>query len=288
MYVIDAAGLSVGLDIDAAWLDPGFRPFLCGGGADVTVSLCGPEALLRAGGDTYEMEELVTVWPDAVRMRYREDGPILGTMLRLDGARPRIVAAVRPGAVAPFEFMDAVKGSVYWLLQKRGVYVLHSASVVLDGRVYAFSAPSGTGKTTHAALWRRVAGAADFNGDQLAIRTEEGAALACGLPWCGSSGISRPGVLPLGGVFFLERANENRAEPVHGLQKLLLLAQRMMADHFTPGALGRTLNALAPTARALPCARLFCRMDEEAARTAVGYARRVMRQEEENHGKANP
>ena len=288
MRVIDVIGLRIGLDVPDAWIDPGFRPYFCAGAPEALVRLGEAEILRRPGGETYEMEERVTVWPDAVRMLYREEERIIGTLLRLDGPVPEILAAAKGETPAPFELMDAVKGSVYWLLQRRGVYVLHSASVLLDGRVYAFSAPSGTGKTTHAALWRSVFGAEDFNGDQLAVRAGEHPVMAYGLPWCGSSGLARSGAAPLGGVFFLERGNENRAEPVTGLQKLALLAQRMVADHFTPGALGRTMQDLAPTAQALPCARLRCTMEEAAARVAVDYARREMRREERDHGGTNP
>ncbi|MBR4726862.1 MAG: hypothetical protein IK080_03130 [Clostridia bacterium] len=287
MQVIDAVGLRLGLDLPAAWIDPAFRPFFCEGKPDAIVRFGDPDVLERTGGETYEMEEIVTVWPDAVRMRYREPGIVPGTMLRLDRPVPEIIAAVHSAAPEPFTLMDAVKGSVYWLLQMRGVYVLHSASVLLDGRVYAFSALSGTGKTTHAALWRKVFAAEDFNGDQLAIRAGECPVTAYGLPWCGSSGVAHTGAFPLGGVFFLERGDENRAQPVEGLEKLVLLSQRMVADHFTPGALVRTMNDLAPTAQALPCARLRCRMDDDAARVAVDYARRWMRQGERNDGKTN-
>ncbi|MBR2732575.1 MAG: hypothetical protein IKD72_11405 [Clostridia bacterium] len=280
MRVIDVTGLRIGLDVPDAWIDPGFYPYFTAGAPEACVRLGAAELLQRPGGETYEMEERVTVWPDAVRMLYREDERIIGTLLRPDAPLPEIIAVAKDDAPAPFELMDAIKGSVYCLLQRRGVYVLHSASVILDGRVYAFSAPSGTGKTTHAALWRKVFGAEDFNGDQLAVIAGERPVTAHGLPWCGSSGIARAEALPLGGVFFLERGKENRAEPVDGLQKLALLAQRMVADHFTPGALGRTMNELAPTAQALPCARLTCTMEDAAARVAVAYARRAMRQEE--------
>ena len=288
MVVIDVMGLRIGLDLPQAWIHPGFRPFFCTEAPEAFVRLGEAGVLDRAGGETYEMEERVTVWPDAVRMLYREKGAILGTVLLQSGGTPEIVAVPRGTEPEPFELMDAVKGSVYWLLQRRGVYVLHSASVVLDGRVYAFSAPSGVGKSTHAALWRKRFGAEDFNGDQLAIRAGERPATAYGLPWSGSSGISRKGALPLGGVFFLERSAVNRVEPVEGIEKLALLSQRMVADHFTPGALGRTMNDLAPTARALPCARLYCRMDDAAAETAVDYARRCMRREEMEYGYTNP
>lgn len=38
------------------------------------------------------------------------------------------------------------------LLKFRGI-LLHSSCVVVDGAAYAFSADSGTGKSTHTALW---------------------------------------------------------------------------------------------------------------------------------------
>ena len=273
MRVIDAAGLRVGLAVPSAWIDPAFLPFLCPGEPEVTARLGTAADLERPGGETYEMEEIVTVWPDAVRMVYREDGAIAGTMLRLGGSTPEILVVPASSVPAQAEWMDAVKGSVFWLLQKRGVYLLHSASVVLDGRVYAFSASSGVGKTTHAALWRRLYGAEDFNGDVLALRAGEIPVMAHGIPWSGSSGVTRRESLPLGGVFFLERAAENRVEPVSGLDALVLLCRRLFADHVSPGALPRTMNDLAETVRAISCARLFCTMEDAAAHIAVAYAR---------------
>ena len=36
--------------------------------------------------------------------------------------------------------------------------MLHSSAVIMDGRAYLFSAPSGTGKSTHTQLWLDVFG----------------------------------------------------------------------------------------------------------------------------------
>ena len=38
------------------------------------------------------------------------------------------------------------------------VILFHGSAVALDDEVYLFTAPSGTGKSTHAALWRRAVG----------------------------------------------------------------------------------------------------------------------------------
>ena len=282
MLVIDVAGLRLGLDVPPAWIAPAFLPFACEGKPEAVARLADPAALERQGGQTYQMEEDVTVWPDAVRMVYREEGEIRGVMLLEDRQTPEILVAPRALEPAPEAWMDAVRGGVFLLLQKRGVYLLHSASVVLDGFVYAFSAPSGVGKSTHAAMWRRLYGAEDFNGDLLAIRAGEIPVMAHGIPWSGSSGIARRGAFPLGGVFFLERAAENRVEPVFGLIRLVLLTRRLFADHVTPGALSATLHGLLDTSDALPCARLYCNTEDAAAHTAVAYARQVMRKEENN------
>ena len=40
----------------------------------------------------------------------------------------------------------------------RNVFLIHGSSLALDGRGYLFTAPSGTGKSTHSRLWKEVFG----------------------------------------------------------------------------------------------------------------------------------
>ena len=44
-------------------------------------------------------------------------------------------------------------------------FQLHASAVMLDGRAYLFSAPSGTGKSTHTEKWCRLFGAEYLNDD---------------------------------------------------------------------------------------------------------------------------
>ena len=41
-------------------------------------------------------------------------------------------------------------------LASYGVFLLHGSAIAVDGEVYIFIAPSGTGKSTHTSLWRRL------------------------------------------------------------------------------------------------------------------------------------
>ncbi len=90
---------------------------------------------------------------------------------------------------------------------------LHASAVAWNGRAYLFSAPCGTGKSTHRQMWQQLYGedaAVVFNDDKPAIRQINGKWYAFGTPWCGKNGINRNMKVPLGGICFLQQAPENR------------------------------------------------------------------------------
>ncbi|CVI70345.1 hypothetical protein NDGK_01842 [Clostridiales bacterium CHKCI001] len=55
------------------------------------------------------------------------------------------------------EYM-ATGNQFYWKLLDHSGMMLHSSAVMVDGCVYLFSAPNGTGKSTHTALWLQYLG----------------------------------------------------------------------------------------------------------------------------------
>ncbi|MBQ9531120.1 MAG: hypothetical protein IJR70_03500 [Eubacterium sp.] len=103
-------------------------------------------------------------------------------------------------------------GSAFYaaLLNFNGM-LLHSSCIVVDGVAYAFSADSGTGKSTHANLWLKYFGERAYmlNDDKPAIRKIDGKIYACGTPWSGKYDYSRPEIVPLGGICFIERSETN-------------------------------------------------------------------------------
>ena len=97
------------------------------------------------------------------------------------------------------------------LLSFDGFY-LHSSAVELDGKAYLFSGPSGMGKSTHTRLWQSVFGekAQVFNDDKPALRRIDGKWFAFGTPWCGKDRINQNKKVPLAGICFLKRGEENK------------------------------------------------------------------------------
>lgn len=109
-----------------------------------------------------------------------------------------------------WEYM--ITGSDFYkeLIQFDGI-LLHSSCIVVDGMAYAFSADSGTGKSTHTQLWLERFGdrAHMLNDDKPAIRLIDGKPYACGTPWSGKYDYSTPEIVPLAGICFLERSEDN-------------------------------------------------------------------------------
>ena len=143
-------------------------------------------------------------------------------------------------------------------------FQLHASAVVLDGKAYLFSAPCGTGKSTHTEKWVRLFGAEYLNDDKPALRLINGEWIAYGTPWSGKHDISSPIGAPLGAVVFLKRGEENhirRLEPAEAVP--LLLAQ---VSRVHPRAQAERLLELSDRIlRAVPVWELSCRNDDEAA-----------------------
>lgn len=100
------------------------------------------------------------------------------------------------------------------LLLPWGRIILHASAVIYQGKAYVFAAPSGVGKSTHAALWETHFGAHILNGDKVILHIGEEGVMASGGPAAGSSGIYRNETVPVAAVYLLKQGAENRLEPV--------------------------------------------------------------------------
>lgn len=92
---------------------------------------------------------------------------------------------------------------------------LHSSAILYKGKAYLFSADSGVGKSTHTKLWIKKFGAENvqiINDDKPIIRFIDNDWYVYGSPFDGGTGINKNIRAKLGGIVFLERADENSIE----------------------------------------------------------------------------
>ena len=108
----------------------------------------------------------------------------------------------------------ATGSDFYKKLLRYDGFMLHSSAVVADGKAYLFTADSGTGKSTHTSLWKKLFGnrAYILNDDKPALRLEDGIWYVYGTPWSGKHDLSMNERVPLSGIAIIERGEENRME----------------------------------------------------------------------------
>lgn len=174
-------------------------------------------------------------------------------------------------------------GSFYrQLLQYNGM-MLHASAVMMDGKAYLFSAPSGTGKSTHTRLWQQVFGADRariLNDDKPALRLEEGIWYAYGTPWSGKHDISINARVPLAGIAMIERSDTNTIEPFGGREAIAAFLEQTVRPK--DGLLRiRLLELLDQLLTHVPVWKLRCNMDPEAAQTAYRAMAQIHTQKEE-------
>lgn len=152
------------------------------------------------------------------------------------------------------------------LLEFEGM-MLHASAVVVDNKAYLFSAPCGTGKSTHTALWCRVFGeekAQILNDDKPVLRLEEGTWYAYGTPWSGKHDKSVNIRVPLAGICILRRGEENIIAPYEGKNAVidLLMQTPKPKDMLSRAKILELLNSLIIN---VPVWKMECTMDPQAA-----------------------
>ncbi len=150
------------------------------------------------------------------------------------------------------------------LLGASGKVILHASYVGWRGGAILFTAPSGAGKSTQAALWEEHRGAVVVNGDRAVLGLRQGRGYAYGLPYSGSSRICRNLTLPLTAVVCLEKAEENRLSRLGASEAFRRIWEGCCLNPWDRVAMrdaGRTVGGLVSET---PVFRLSCRPDKEA------------------------
>jgi len=164
------------------------------------------------------------------------------------------------------EYMES--GRLYHaaLLGFDGFY-LHASAVEYQGKAYLFSAPSGTGKSTHTRLWQQCFGEAAriFNDDKPSLRRLEDAWYAYGTPWCGKDHININLKVPLAGVCFLKQGPENCIRRLNSQEAINKILSQTIRRFRSGARLDMLLGHLDKFVREIPVFELENRPVPEAA-----------------------
>ena len=150
-------------------------------------------------------------------------------------------------------------------LTNYNAFVFHASVVEYEGRAYAFTAKSGTGKSTHSLLWLDCFnGSRIINGDKPIIRLKDNKFFVYGTPWCGKEGFNVNSSAELSAICFIERNVDNNITKIDSgealgriFNQLLIPKDKKAADKF--------LYLLDILLTKMDCYLLHCNISKEAA-----------------------
>ncbi len=176
-----------------------------------------------------------------------------------------------------YEVFHAIRFAYLFFNQNRGIYALHSASILYRDRLWLISAPSGTGKSTHAGIWNKVYGIPVINGDLNCIDVSKLPLIVKGTPWCGTSGIYDNKTYRLGGIILISQGKENIVTPAERMDNVILsAANRLISPSWTKDMLKSNINAAKIICDNALIFSYSCDMSDNAAVVCREYIDRYM------------
>lgn len=147
--------------------------------------------------------------------------------------------------------------------------LIHASLVRKEGRGYAFTAKSGTGKSTQVSNWLRFIPGCDLmNDDNPIVRVIDGKAFIYGSPWSGKTPCYRNVKAEFGGVAQIKRAQENKLQRLNTIDSFVTLlpsCSTMKWDERVFLCNSQTVSKILET---VPVYNLFCLPDRESAEVA--------------------
>ena len=146
------------------------------------------------------------------------------------------------------------------ILLQSGVLFFHASQIALGGTGILFTAPSGTGKTTQARLWREFRGAEILCND----RTLTDGVITYGFPVDGSEPVCSSEQRRLGAIVVLAQAPENAVRRLKAREVLPRLLPQLVLDIWDPNAAALASGLLLDLIPRTPVYLLECTPDESA------------------------
>ncbi len=159
-----------------------------------------------------------------------------------------------------------------YLLQHGGM-VIHASSIAYQDRGILFTAPSGTGKSTHVGLWEQYLGSEVkvLNDDTPALRFLGEKLYLYGTPWSGSTQKYNNGSAPLKAIILLEQAQKNTIRQLSVKEALPRLMPRFFLPYFDDKMMGNAYDFIEKLLQTTPIYQLACRPDKEAMELAYHH-----------------
>ncbi len=145
--------------------------------------------------------------------------------------------------------------------------LIHASLVRHNGKAYAFTAKSGTGKSTQVANWLRMIPGCDLmNDDNPIVRVfPDRRVVIYGSPWSGKTPCYRQTSAPLAAITQIDRASANSVERLPPLQSFGFLLASCSAMKWEKALFSHVCDTVTAAAETVPMYILHCTADPLSA-----------------------
>lgn len=151
------------------------------------------------------------------------------------------------------------------LIQKDAL-ILHCAYIQYNDSAILFSAPSETGKTTQANLWKKYKNAPTVNGDRSLLQKDDDVWTAKGWPVCGTSEISNNQNLPIRCIVMLSQSKDgkNHVEKMRISDAFRMIYSQITLNGWNSSFVNHGIDLISILVEEVPVYHLTCTISEEA------------------------
>lgn len=238
-------------------------------GDPIRFSLEKKEKLDSPAGDLVVKKPGFQIYSDGTRqIRY------IGSMeqswenayIRVEGDGKEHCVQVSSGEISGRIGMKTVLNAIggVHLIARAGGFAFHCSYIEHNGKAILFTAPSETGKSTQAELWKELRGAEIINGDRAAIRIIDGIATAEGIPFAGSSRYCENRSLPIEAIVYLGQAPRTTIRRMRGYEAFARIWEGVSINTWDKTDMELVSKAVKQLAEKVPVYHMPCTPDESA------------------------
>ncbi len=189
---------------------------------------------------------------------------------------------------------DMIPGGTEWYIRialecrliRMGYVSLHAAAVEMHDEAFAFSAPSGVGKSTRAMAWIEAMGATLINGDRPLISVKR--LELFGVPWDGKERCFRNVRYPLKAICEVRRSESVYVRTMSFEQRRKLLLQQSFIPMWDSETAAYQIINISKLAAKAEVIRAFCGPGEEESKALYSVLKNHCYLKEEMDMKAKP
>ena len=192
---------------------------------------------------------------------FQDNQYIWGTSLTHDGNKFTLFVKEdtnRSSDTFKSELFDVMTIPYLYSIQSKNTFLLHSSSIIVDGKAYLFLGPAGTEKNTHAKLWAKKLGAKLGNPNKNLITRVNHIPMLIDSPW---NKLNTGEDTEIAGIILLKNGDDGTIDAMPEDKILLRLWQHTASPLWTSDGAENSLMLYEKIREKIPVHMLTCTPD---------------------------